>query len=176
MEDGRVGSARLRERVESTLTEVRGKLDSARDDERALEKQLSEARARISTLEAEEKNVSAVLKTLKKRAPAGGKRHRRRSRPANGERRKELLELLAAEELSRAQLSERLGVSTVRVQQLLAPLIEAGQVESRQDPDYPRPRKLWRAKKSSSPARKPAKRNRRAGAAKPTSAKATAKA
>ena len=61
------------------------------------------------------------------------------------ERRKQMLELLSKRELTREELAKALGVSKVRVGQLMDSLLKEKKVEVRNDPRAKRPKKLFRA-------------------------------
>lgn len=83
--------------------------------------------------------AASSSKTSQSKAPAstGG------GVPA-AERHKKMIELLSKSELTREELAEALGVSKVRVGQLMEDLVKEKKVVSRQDPRAARPRKLWR--------------------------------
>lgn len=82
-------------------------------------------------------------------AQAKGSQAKSSSAPSQGvpasERHEKILQLLSKSELTREELAEALGVTKVRVGQLMQELVKQKKVVSRQDPRAPRPRKLFRA-------------------------------
>lgn len=152
--------------VRSLKTQTRRTLDHVRE-------QLEQARSQVAALESEAQQLETALKALGDDGGSSGRRRaaataaasstrrqstttrrrrrtttrrRPRTQAAKGEREKEMLDLLSKGEFTRAELAEKMGLSKVRIQQLLNPLAEQGRVVSRRDPSSQRPRMLWRAK------------------------------
>ena len=76
------------------------------------------------------------------RKPA--RKSKARKQVSSEERIKQVRELLTSQSLSLKDLSEKLGVSGPRVQQIISPLVEAGEIIREDDPTSTRGRKLLR--------------------------------
>jgi len=135
-------------------------------------KEISSHEQRLQELRAEEQKIRSVLETLQpesarpaarqatqrtrqaaSRSTRSSAQTRKQTASKSGagagvsaeERQKRILELLAKKELTREELAEALGVSKVRVGQLMDSLLKEKKVEVRNDPRAKRPKKLFRA-------------------------------
>ncbi len=126
-----------------------------------IDKELERIRSHEEELVSERERVTGALAALGVKrtpsapapasAPSAPKRRRRRGAATTGKvgaRALELHERLGKSELARDEMASELGVSKVRIGQLMDELKGAKMVESRQDPRTERRREVWRAKGS----------------------------
>jgi DNA-binding CsgD family transcriptional regulator len=80
--------------------------------------------------------------TRQRRRSSNGRR-RGRSNVSVEERQSQLVDLLAQGGKTRKELADLLNVSATRVEQLIRPLADSGQVRSERDPTSQRNRQIW---------------------------------